>query len=129
MNFLTDTHALLWHFINSSSISQKAKVIFDKCERGEYIIFIPSIVIAECLSIFDKKKISFDFKDLFNRITGSENYAIIPLDHKVLQQMAETKEVSELHDKIIVSTAKMIEVPLITKDAFLRNLKTITTIW
>src|SRR3990172_7063514 len=107
MNFLTDTHALLWHVTNSPKISQKTRDIFNKCERGECIIFIPSIVIAECLSIFDKKKIAFDFKTLFNRITKSENYIIIPLDYIVLLKMAETKEVSELHDKIIVATVQV----------------------
>jgi PIN domain nuclease of toxin-antitoxin system len=129
MNFLTDTHALLWYTTNSLKISPKAKNLFDKCERGECIIFIPSIVIAECLSIFDKKRVTFDFKALFDRIRRSENYAIIPLDHKILLQMIETREVSELHDKIIVATAKLLEVPIITKDTFLLNLKTITAIW
>ena len=129
MNFLTDTHALLWHFTDSPKISEQAKNIFDKCEQGECIIFIPSIVIAECLSIFDKKKIDFDFKNLFNRIIKSENYIILPLDYIVLLKMVETKEVFELHDKIIVATTKMMEVPLITKDSFLRDLKTITAIW
>ena len=56
MNFITDTHALLWHFLDSPRISQKTKEIFEKCERGGCVIFIPSIVIAECLSIFDKKR-------------------------------------------------------------------------
>lgn len=129
MNFLTDTHALLWHFTNSPKISQKTREIFNKCERGECIIFIPSIVIAECLSIFDKKKVTFDFNELFTRIRNSENYVIIPLDHEVLQKMTDTKEVTELHDKIIIATAKLMEIPLITKDPFLRNLKTVTTIW
>ena len=68
-------------------------------------------------------------KSLFNRITKSENYIILPLDYIVLLKMVETKEVFELHDKIIVATTKMMEVPLITKDSFLRDLKTITTIW
>lgn len=129
MNFLTDTHALLWHFTNSRKIGQKAKDIFHKCEKGGCIIFIPSIVIAECLSIFDKKKVIFDFKDLFNRIRISENYVIIPLDYKILLHMSETEEVAELHDKIIVATAKLLGTPLITKDTLLVNLKTITTVW
>jgi len=55
MNFVTDTHALLWWFIDSPKISPKASEIFQKCENGENIIFIPSIVIAEGLSIFEKK--------------------------------------------------------------------------
>jgi PIN domain nuclease of toxin-antitoxin system len=63
MNFVTDTHALLWWFIDSPKIGPKASEIFQKCEKGENIIFIPSIVIAEGLSIFEKKRISFDFKN------------------------------------------------------------------
>ncbi len=56
MNFVADTHALLWWFVNSAKISQKASEIFVKCEQGENVIFVPSIVIAEAISIFDKKK-------------------------------------------------------------------------
>ncbi len=129
MNHIADTHALLWHFTDSPKISSKAKNLFDQCERGECIIFIPSIVIAECLSIFDRKKVNFNFKTLFDQIRKSENYVLIPLDHKILLKMVETREVSELHDKIIVATAKLLELPLITKDSQLLTLKTITAIW
>ncbi len=129
MNFVADTHALLWHFLDSPQISRKAKKIFEKCEKGGCIIFIPSIVIAECLSIFDKKKVAFDFHDLFDKIRESENYIVIPLGYKVLHRMVEAREVTELHDKIIVSTAKLLDLPLITKDSHLLGLETITTVW
>ncbi|MBM4067187.1 MAG: type II toxin-antitoxin system VapC family toxin [Planctomycetes bacterium] len=129
MKFVTDTHALLWHFTDSPEISQRAKEAFTKCEQGECVIFIPSIVIAECMSIFDKKKIAFDFKALFKKIRKSENYSIISLDQKVLLKMANTPEVSELHDKIIIATAKLLRAPLITKDTHLRNTTTVTCLW
>jgi len=129
MNFVVDTHALLWHFLDSPKISKKSKKIFEKCERGGGIIFIPAIVVAECLSIFDKKKVVFDFHDLFDKIRESENYIVIPLGYRVLHQMVETGEVVELHDKIIVATAKLLDLPLITKDNHLLGLETITTIW
>ncbi len=54
MNYVTDTHALLWWFTDSPRISPKASEILEKSEEGENVIFIPSIVIAELLSIFDK---------------------------------------------------------------------------
>ena len=66
MNFVADTHALIWWFTDSPKLSQKASQIFEQCERGESIIFVPSIVVAELLSIFDKKRIAFNFKNLFN---------------------------------------------------------------
>ena len=129
MNFVTDTHALLWWFTDSPKISPKASEIFEKCERGENIIFIPSIVIAEALSIFEKKRVSFDFKKLFKKINESENFVLIALDYPILQKMVDLKDIPELHDKIIVSTAKYLNFPIITKDKALQDLPYIKTVW
>jgi PIN domain nuclease of toxin-antitoxin system len=129
MNFVTDTHALLWWFVNSPKISSKASEIFEKCEQGENVIFIPSIVIAEALSIFDKKRITFNFKELFKKINDSVNFVIIALDYPILQKMVDLKDIPELHDKIIVSTAKYLNLPVITKDETLQNLDYMKTIW
>ena len=129
MNFVTDTHALLWWFIDSPKISPKASEIFQKCEKGENIIFIPSIVVAEGLSIFERKRVSFDFKKLFREINESENFVLIPLDYAILQKMVDLKDIPELHDKIIVSTARYLNSSIITKDRTLQNLPYIKTIW
>ena len=129
MNFVADTHALLWWFTDSPKISPKASEVFEKCEAGENIIFIPSIVIAEALSIFDKKRISFNFINLFKKINGSENFVLIALDYPILEKMVALTEIPELHDKIIVSTAKYLKVSIITKDEVLQNLPKVKTIW
>ena len=129
MNFVADTHALLWWFTSSPRMGSRASEIFEKCENGENIIFIPSIVIAESLSIFDKKRISFNFKNLLKKIHTSENFVLIALDYRILQKMVALKEVPELHDKIIASTAKYLKLPIITKDKILQKLPSIKTIW
>ena len=129
MNFITDTHALLWWFTDSPHISPKAIEIFEHCEAGDTIIFVPSIVLAEALSIFEKKRVSFNFKRLFKQIDESEHFVIIPFDYSILQKMLEIKNLPELHDKIIVATAQYLDVPLITKDRTLRRLSYIETIW
>jgi PIN domain nuclease of toxin-antitoxin system len=61
MNYVADTHALIWWFTDSPRISVTATGIFEQCEQGRMVIFIPTIVIAESLSIFVKKRVSFDF--------------------------------------------------------------------
>jgi len=127
MNFVADTHALLWWFIDSPKISSKATEIFEKCEQGENIVFIPSIVMAEALSVFEKKRISFDFKKLIKKINESDNFVLIALDYPIIQKMADLKDVPELHDKIIVSTAKHLDVPIITRDRTIQNLSYIKT--
>ena len=129
MNFTTDTHALLWWFIDSPKISPKASEIFEKCEAGENIIFIPSIVLAETISIFEKKRILFDFRKLFKRIEESGNFVVVPLDYTILQKMLDLKDIQELHDKIIVATTKYLNAPLLTKDRAIQSLSYIKTIW
>ncbi|MCX5810876.1 MAG: type II toxin-antitoxin system VapC family toxin [Proteobacteria bacterium] len=129
MNFVTDTHALVWWFVDSPRLSRKVREVFEQCENGEYTIFVPSIVIAEALSIFDNKRISFDFKKLFNMIEESENFVIIPLDYPILLKMVDLKDIPELHDKIIVSTALYLDLPVITKDRTLIKLSPVNTIW
>jgi PIN domain nuclease of toxin-antitoxin system len=69
MNFVSDTHALIWWFTSSPRLGNEAYQIFENCENGEGIIFIPSIVLAETLSIFDKKRVSFDFKSCSKKFT------------------------------------------------------------
>ena len=129
MKFIADTHSLLWWFTDSTKISSKASEIFEKCEEGSYIIFIPSIVMAEALSIFDKKRISFNFKKLLKQINSSENFVLISLDYSILLKMIDLKDISELHDKIIVATAKYLNLPIITKDKVIQDLSYIKTIW
>ncbi len=129
MNFVTDTHALLWWFIDSPKLSPKSAEILQGCENGENIIFIPSIVIAEAFSIFEKKRIFFDFKKLFKNIDESDNFVLIPLDYPILRKMIDLRDIPELHDKIIVSTALYLTLPLITKDKTIQKLPYIKTIW
>lgn len=93
MNFVADTHALIWWFTDSPRISSRAAEIFAQCERGEHVIFIPTIVIAEALSIFDKKRVSFDFKKLFKKINDSGNFILIALDYSILQNTPHLKTV------------------------------------
>src|SRR4030042_800438 len=129
MNFVTDTHALLWWFTESPRLSPKAAEILQGCENGENIIFIPSIVIAEALSVFEKKRVFFDFKTLFKKMNESDNFVLIPLDYPILRKMIDLKDIPELHDKIIVLTAMYLGLPLITKDKTIHQLPYLKTIW
>lgn len=129
MSFVADTHALLWWFNESPKLSRAALRIFEGCENGEHVIFIPAIVIAEALSIFDKKRVVFDFRNLLLKIRNSDNFRLIALDLPILQKMVSLKDIPELHDKIIAATAKHLNSTIITKDETLRNFSSLHTVW
>ena len=54
---------------------------------------------------------------------------LIPLDYSILQKMVDLKDIPELHDKIIVSTAIYLHSPIVTKDRTLQNIPYIKTVW
>jgi hypothetical protein len=68
-------------------------------------------------------------KKLFKKIDYSDNFVLIPLDYPVLEKMLDLRDVPELHDKIIVSTAVYLGLPLITKDDIIRQLPFVQTVW
>jgi hypothetical protein len=59
---------------------------------------------------------------LLPAIKASENFVLIALDYPILEKMVALKEVPELHDKIIVSTAKYLKLPI-------QKLTSVKTIW
>jgi PIN domain nuclease of toxin-antitoxin system len=66
---------------------------------------------------------------LFKKIADSENYVLIPFDVPILKKMIGLKDIPELHDKMIVSTAQYLDCPLITKDKVLQNIPGLRVIW
>lgn len=42
---VTDTHALIWYLEDSSRLSTAANKVFNKCEKGELSIYIPTICL------------------------------------------------------------------------------------
>jgi len=66
---------------------------------------------------------------LFGKIYESENFVLIALDYPIFQKKIDLNDIPELHDKIIVATAKYLNLPLITKDQTLHKLHHVKTVW
>lgn len=52
--YVADTHALFWYFTGSPRLGTKAKDCFDEGVRGEALIYLPAIVLAELYFLNEK---------------------------------------------------------------------------
>ena len=43
---VTDTHALIWYLEDSLRLSAAANDVFERCDRGEIVIYIPTICLV-----------------------------------------------------------------------------------
>jgi PIN domain nuclease of toxin-antitoxin system len=126
MFYVTDTHA--WIFYLLDKLPKKVNNIFISVEKGSDIMFIPTISLAECVYLVETGKIALDYKELFNKFEISNNFIPVSLNLEIVKMLPEIK-LPELHDRIIVATAKILGAKLITKDKDIVESRLVETIW
>ena len=57
-DIVTDTHALIWYLEDHPRLSPKANNVFDAYERGESIVYVPTICLIEIVYLQEKGHIS-----------------------------------------------------------------------
>jgi len=90
------------------------------CERGETII-IPAIVLLECIDILDKKKIDLNFEEIILRISQASNFIFSEINWSLIIEVNKIKGVKDLHDRIIIATAKLFNSFIISKDKIIKK--------
>jgi PIN domain nuclease of toxin-antitoxin system len=128
MDYVTDTHSLVWYFTEDSLLSKKALEVFEGTIK-EGIIIVPTVVLAEIMFIAKKGKITLTFEETLNKIEEYENFDIAPLDTDILKVADKIKVDMEMHDKLIVATTLYFNATLITKDRLIRDTGICSTIW
>lgn len=123
MNILLDTNALFWYLENSSILSKRAETSIDEAIQ----VFIPTIVLLELLYLLKKKKRANEFATILDKMIEKQ-YQILSLDLITVMSGYDLSSKMEMHDCIIVSTAKILGMPVVIKD---RNIRKIykNTIW
>lgn len=128
MDYITDTHSLVWYFADDSRLSNKALHAFQASEK-EGTVFVPAVVLAEIMFIARKGRITLSFEDTLKRIEESDNFEIAPLNAEILRAADKIEVDLEMHDRLIVATALNYDASLITKDENITRSGVVTTIW
>ena len=126
MFYVTDTHPFIWYL--AGRLPAKVDRIFESAEKGESIIFVPTVVLAECLHLAENKKIDLNFNELLRKIEICSNFIPISFNFQVVRLLSEIN-LNELHDRIIVATTKLLNAKLITKDKEIRESGIVETVW
>ncbi len=129
MLFVTDTHSFLWYLSQEEKLGMNALNVFEEAEKGNATILVPTIVLAEAFHVCTVKGIALKFSKLLEKIEVGRNFTSVPLDFNVIKQIQKLDKVKELHDKIIVATAQLLDAKLITKDKEITKSKYVEVVW
>jgi PIN domain nuclease of toxin-antitoxin system len=128
MDYVTDTHSILWYFTEDPRLSKRAFDVFEGTIREGFII-IPAVVLAEIMFIAKKGRITLTFEETLKKIERYENFDLTPLDVDILKVANKIEADLEMHDRLIVATALYFNATLITKDRQIGNASICPTIW
>ena len=128
---VVDTHALVFHAVGTGTLGSRAAALFDRCEKREAILYVPTVVMWECSLLARVSRINLRrtvrafFDDLFS------NPAYQPLDITPEQVFLadELRFTRDPFDALICASARSVDLPLVTRDALIRSSGTVRVIW
>ncbi len=110
-------------------LGPQAARILQEADEGEHRVFISAIMLMEVLYLSEARRVPVRLEELIGFVLGSANYEIVPVNADVVLTSAGVDDVPELHDRILVGTARWLGVPILTGDRVIRASRHVQTIW
>lgn len=128
MGFLLDTHTLLWFLSGNNSISKKAKnIILDR--KNKCYISIASLWEIAIKIGLDKLSIETEFEGLADLLFQND-IEILPITFEHVSHLINLEDIHrDPFDRIIIATAKVETMPILTKDRNFQEYKAVDIIW
>lgn len=114
--YVIDTHVLIWYFTGSKRLKPALREKIDDVRNRNGRLLVPTIVLAEALAIAEKGKVEFDFVEMQRVIREEPEFEVISFSPEIFQAVVQVRNVPELHDRIIVATARFYGAGILTKD-------------
>jgi len=129
---VTDTHGLIWYLEDSPRLSSDARDAFLAADRGEALIFVPTICLVEIIYLEEKGRVPSDLRaQLETHLReGTSGLVLAPLTREVAEVLPRVPraDVPDMPDRIIAATAVQLDLPLISRDRRIQA-SAVETIW
>ena len=124
---LLDTHAWLWWHAAPNRLSARARKAIDKAET----VAIAAISTWEVAMLVGKRRVTLDRDPVLwmQQALARDRAILLPLSPEVAALSATITAHGDPADRMILATASLHHVALVTKDEKLRQSPIVTTIW
>jgi PIN domain nuclease of toxin-antitoxin system len=119
--YVVDTHVLIWYFTGSTRLLPALKERIEDARSQGGRLLVPTIVLAEVLDIAEKERVSFDFAQMYRLIQDEAEFEIVDFGQEIFDETVRVKGIEDIHDRIIVATARYYGAGVLTKDHVIRE--------
>jgi len=130
LNVLLDTCAVIWAMSEPESLSDRAREILS---AGDTAVCISPIVCAELACLQERRRIAIKghWKTWFNRCLGANRWQVVDITVAVVQEAYSLPE--SFHrdpvDRILVGTARLHDLAIVTADSRILSYPHVNTLW
>lgn len=129
---VTDTHPLLFHAAGGSKrLGSKASRHFKACEAQERLVYVPAAVIWETslLARVGKVELGRSVRDFFQALFSNPAYQPLDLTADQVYLADERRPNDDPFDSLICAAARILELPLITRDGHIVDSGLVAIVW
>jgi len=126
---LLDTHVLIWLGMDNSALSA---VALKQLDRYASRLYFSSISILEIGQLHVKRRVQFgvDPEEMVSKVILHYNLEEIPVDREIAWASTQLKDIhADPFDRILIATAKLYGMKLVTKDRIIPTYPGVKTIW
>ena len=128
---VVDTHPLIVHAAGGKVLGKRADAHFRACEERRAIAYVPTIVIWEISLLVRIRRIDVggSLRAFFTTLFSNPAYQPLELsvEHVILAD--EVRPNDDPFDALICAAAMTLELPLVTRDADIKESGIVPTIW
>ena len=129
---VADTHAVVWYLLHSKRLSSLALSAMEEVANKGYPVYVSPISMMEVIYLVEKGKLpTIAFSKLYDAMVNHDSaLELAPFDLAVIRSVAEISREAfpDMPDRIIAATARMLGLPLITRDRAVSSVG-VQTIW
>ena len=128
---VADTHALIFHASGNGRLGPRAKAHFDAAERREALIYVPAAVMWEVSLLARSGRIVLhrSVRQFFADLYSNPAYQPLDLNADQVFDADELRFTRDPFDGLIVASARHLRLPLVTRDAMIRESGAVAVLW
>ena len=129
--YVTDTHPLVWYATGKhAKLSKKALRAFNAAAREEALIYVPGFVLWEVAVLLKIGCIALneDYGEWAEHLVAQPGFELADFSVQVTTE-AYTYPFLDPFDGVITATAKVMDLPLITKDMEIDESRLVEVYW
>lgn len=128
MQYLLDTVTVVRHFSDGGQIGRAAAQILDLAAERDDLLVVSVVSLMEIMYLAERNRIPVSLDDALQAIDATPSYVAVNLTPEIIR-VAEAIAFPELHDRLILATAKWLDVAIISSDRGFLHVPGLEVIW